>query len=74
MKSFLFLLFTLLTSCSSIELVEMWKNPKIDSLSVSKVLIVGMTSNMEARKQFEEKLKKLNLFEKLTTEGECEKT
>jgi len=36
----------------------MWKNPKIDSLSVSKVLIVGMTSNMEARKQFEEKLKK----------------
>ena len=58
MKSFLFLLFTLLTSCSSIELVEMWKNPKIDSLSVSKVLIVGMTSNMEARKQFEEKLKK----------------
>ncbi|PKV66022.1 hypothetical protein ATE90_2479 [Polaribacter sp. Hel1_33_96] len=58
MKSFLFLLFTLLTSCSSIELIEMWKNPKIDSLSVSKVLIVGMTSNMEARKQFEEKLKK----------------
>ena len=58
MKSFLFLLFTLLTSCSSIELIEMWKNPKIDSLSVSKVLIFGMTSNMEARKQFEEKLKK----------------
>jgi len=45
-------------NCSSIELIEMWKNPKTDSLSVSKILIVGMTPNIEARKQFEEKLKK----------------
>ncbi|KGL62508.1 hypothetical protein [Polaribacter sp. Hel1_85] len=59
MKKFLFLLSALLLmNCSTTELVERWKNPSIDSLSISKVLIVGMTSNIEARKQFEEKLKK----------------
>jgi hypothetical protein len=47
----------LLMNCTTTELVERWKNPTIDSLSVTKVLIVGMTSNIEARKQFEEKLK-----------------
>ena len=59
MKKILFLLSALLLmNCTSTELVDMWKNPTIDSLSVSKVLIVGMTSNIEARKQFEEQLKK----------------
>jgi hypothetical protein len=59
MKKILFLLSVLLLmNCTTTELVERWKNPTIDSLSVSKVLIVGMTSNVEARKQFEEKLKK----------------
>ena len=58
MKKLLFLLsFIFLFSCSTTELVDKWKNPKIDSLSVSKVLIVGMSSNLEARKQFEEKMK-----------------
>ncbi|ARV15845.1 hypothetical protein [Polaribacter sp. SA4-12] len=58
MKKFLFLLSALLLmNCTTTELVERWKNPTIDSLSVNKVLIVGMTSNIEARKQFEEKLK-----------------
>ena len=59
MKKFLFLLSALLLmNCTTTELVERWKNPTIDSLYVTKVLIVGMTSNIEARKQFEEKLKK----------------
>jgi hypothetical protein len=59
MKKFIFLLSALLVlNCSTAELVDRWKNPKIDTLFVSKVLIVGMTSNIEARKEFEEKLKK----------------
>lgn len=59
MKNFLFLLSALLLmNCSTTELVDVWKNPAIDSLVISKVLIVGMTSNIEARKEFEQKLKK----------------
>lgn len=59
MKKFLFLLSALLIlNCSTAELVDRWKNPTIDSLFVSKVLIVGMSSNINARKEFEEKLKK----------------
>jgi hypothetical protein len=59
MKKFLFLLSALLLmNCSTTELVDVWKNPTVDSLFVSKVLIVGMTSNIDARKQFEEKMKK----------------
>ena len=44
-------------SCSTTELVEGWKNPDIDIYDPHKVLIVGMTSNTEARQQFEERLK-----------------
>ncbi|ARV07123.1 hypothetical protein BTO04_10680 [Polaribacter sp. SA4-10] len=59
MKKILFLITALLLmNCTSTELIESWKNPEIDSFSISKVLIVGMSSNIEARKQFEEKLKK----------------
>lgn len=43
--------------CSSTQLVEQWKNPDVDSLYVSKILIVGMTPNLEARKKFEKLLK-----------------
>lgn len=58
MKNFLFLLSALLLmNCSTTELVDVWKNPAIDSIAISKVLIVGMTSNIEARKEFEKKLK-----------------
>lgn len=48
---------SLTISCSSTQLVEQWKNPTIDSLYVSKILIVGMTPNLEARKKFEKLLK-----------------
>lgn len=47
----------LLFNCSTTELVENWKNPDIDTYSPNKVLLVGMTSNLEARKQFETQLK-----------------
>ena len=46
----------LIVSCSSVELVENWKNPDIGSYSPNKVLLVGMTSNIEARQQFEKQL------------------
>ncbi|TBN04348.1 hypothetical protein EYD45_06940 [Hyunsoonleella flava] len=46
----------LIVSCSTTELVDNWKNPDIDSYSPKKVLIVGMTSNLEARQQFERQL------------------
>lgn len=58
MKHFIWLFSILiLISCSSIELVENWKNPDIDVFESSKVLIVGMTPNLEARRQFESQLK-----------------
>ncbi|MFD2724688.1 hypothetical protein [Hyunsoonleella rubra] len=42
--------------CSTTELVENWKNPDIETYSPNKVLLVGMTSNVEARQQFEKQL------------------
>lgn len=47
----------LLISCSSVEIVDNWKNPDIEVFESSKVLIVGTTSNKEARRQFETQLK-----------------
>jgi hypothetical protein len=44
-------------SCTTTQLVENWKNPHIDSYEPGKVLVVGMTSNIEARKKFELQLK-----------------
>lgn len=52
------LLFLILNSCSSAQLVESWKNPDIDSYEPVKVLIVGLTSEINARKKFEKQLKK----------------
>ncbi|RBW56666.1 hypothetical protein DS884_14505 [Tenacibaculum sp. E3R01] len=56
---FLFLLIAIsLNSCNTTELVEQWKNPEIDNLSISKVLIVGLTPNIKTRRKFENQLKK----------------
>jgi hypothetical protein len=46
----------LIVSCSSVELVENWKNPDIDTYSPNKVLLIGMTSNNDSRRQFEKQL------------------
>ncbi len=43
----------LILGCSSAELVENWKNPDIVLFDASKVLIVGMTHNDEARAKYE---------------------
>jgi len=54
---FIILFSTLLLSCNSIELVENWKNPDIDSYQPYKVLVVGITSNNKERRKFEKQLK-----------------
>ncbi len=58
MKNISFLLvIVLFMNCSTTDLVDNWKNPEIDSYEATKVLVVGMTSNAEARKAFEDQLK-----------------
>lgn len=46
-----------ITSCTDVQLVENWKNPDIDSYEPYKVLVVGLTANIEAREKFEKQLK-----------------
>ncbi|WP_111684007.1 hypothetical protein [Winogradskyella tangerina] len=58
MKKVLILcLIFLLDSCSTAQLVDSWKNPDIDSYIPSKVLVVGLTTSLEAKAKFENKLK-----------------
>ncbi|GGD43259.1 hypothetical protein [Muriicola marianensis] len=45
-----------LLGCSDAELVSSWKNPDIVIFDASKVLVVGMTPNPEARQAFESRM------------------
>ncbi len=56
MKKLIVIAVLTLMGCSSTELVENWKNPEIVIFDASKVLIVGMTQNADARKNFESSL------------------
>lgn len=58
MKKILLLFLVLLIGCSSVSLVENWKNPDIVLFDANKVLIVGMAQNQDARKSFEGALQK----------------
>jgi hypothetical protein len=58
MKKALILVALLSLGCSSTELVDNWKNPDIVIFDANKVLIVGMTSNSKAQKEFETKMKR----------------
>ena len=49
---------TLFMSCSTTQLVDSWRNPDVPEFSSNKILIVGMTTNEQAREKFEKKLKK----------------
>lgn len=49
---------TLFMSCSSTQLVDTWRNPDVPEFASSKILIVGMTADIEARAKFEKQLKK----------------
>lgn len=59
-KQFLVLVFLVLSfiSCTTTELIEFWRNPEVESFQMTKVLVIGMTPNIEARNKFEESLKK----------------
>ncbi len=57
MKWWFVLMGLFLVSCNSTQLVDTWKNPDISSYAPSKVFIVGLTSNIEARQKFETELK-----------------
>ena len=56
-RSILVLILFLIVSCSNTQLIETWKNPDIDTYAPSKVLVVGLTSNIEAKQKFEDQLK-----------------
>ena len=47
----------LLASCSSTKMVDSWKSNEYKNYQPKKVLIVGITENLTARKIFEEQLK-----------------
>lgn len=47
----------LLMSCNTTELIDFWKNPDIDTYYPNKILVVGITPNLEARQAFEQNLK-----------------
>ncbi len=49
---------TLFVNCSTTQLVDSWRNPDVPEFSSNKILIVGMTTNEQAREKFEKKLKK----------------
>ena len=50
-------IFFILLSCSSARINESWRNPEYVNYQPSKVLILGITPNLTARKIYEEKLK-----------------
>ena len=56
MKKALIVVVILLMGCSSTELVDSWKNPEIVIFDASKVLVVGMTSNLKGQENFETKM------------------
>lgn len=58
MKQLSIVLLLLIFGCSDVSLVENWKNPDIVLFDAQKVLIVGMTSDEDARTKFENGLKK----------------
>lgn len=59
MKKLVIIIFlaTFISSCSSIQLVNNWKDPDTVLFHAYKVLIVGMTENEVVREDFENKLK-----------------
>lgn len=56
-KGFVFIIWIFL-GCSSTQLVDNWKNPDIVIFDASKVLIVGMAQNEDARETFETRMKR----------------
>ena len=47
----------LFIGCSSTQLMDTWRNPDYETYTPNKVLVIGITSNTEARQKFEDQLK-----------------
>ena len=57
MKFYMLLIaLVIISSCSSSKVVEQWKNPDTPIFQANKVLVIGITANVESRRLFEEKL------------------
>lgn len=58
MKRFLIIIaLIVIAGCSSTRFVVSWKNPEISSFNPTKVLVIGITDNLTARKIFEQDFK-----------------
>lgn len=49
-------LFFLIIACSSTKFIDSWRNKEVQEFKPNKLLIIGMTDNLTARKYFEEEL------------------
>src|SRR5690606_16178051 len=58
MRKLILLSVLILTGCSSVNLIENWKNPDIVLFHADKVLVVGMAEDQDVRENFESGLKK----------------
>lgn len=58
MKRIIISAILIVLGCSSVEIVDNWKNPDIAVFESSKVLIIGMTANTEARRNLSNNLNK----------------
>jgi len=47
----------IISSCSTVRLVDTWENPYVSTYKPTKVLVVSMTADKEERQQFEKQLK-----------------
>lgn len=56
MGKLLAVFFVFLLGCTSVSLVENWKNPENEIFTANKVLIVGMVQNQDVRARFESNL------------------
>ncbi|WP_299215325.1 hypothetical protein [uncultured Aquimarina sp.] len=57
-KSIFIVLVLLLSACSSVHVVDSWKNEEVLFFKPQKLMVLGVTQNLTARKIFEENLKK----------------
>jgi len=58
MKKFILILGLLLVSeCSSTRFVDSWRNTEVATFQPDKLLVIGLTDNLTARRIFEERLK-----------------
>ncbi|MFD2564392.1 hypothetical protein [Aquimarina rubra] len=57
-KTIFVVLVLLLSACSSVRVVDSWKNEEVLFFKPQKLMVLGVTQNLTARKIFEENLKK----------------